>query len=408
MRIALAVDGTRGDVYPLLTLGEHFRRREHEVLVCAPPNFRAPAEERGLTFAAVGRDTREFLLECAGVVTSGGGLRLVRETASYFREGIAQQLEHVPELTRGADLIIAAGVQAGARVAADLHGVPYRFVAYCPALLPSPEITPLVFPTRPLPPWINRPAWRVTRLLFNGLLRRAVNARLAASGAAKAKCAIDYVLGERPLLAADAELAPAPAASTLTIEQIPCLHPLDGPALPAKLTAFLDAGPPPLYLGFGSMTDPDPEATTRQVLAAVAAAGVRAVIAKGWAGLAGGPLPEGVFATGPVAHTRLFPRMAAVVHHGGAGTTTNAARAGVPQIVIPHLLDQFYWAARVTRLGLGPPPVPRHRLSAERLAGVLAAISDNDVLRDRAHELGERLRSRAAAAPDPAEVLLAG
>jgi UDP:flavonoid glycosyltransferase YjiC (YdhE family) len=405
MRIALAAEGSRGDVHPLLALGERFLRLGHDVLVCAPPNFRAVTEERGMEFAPVGRDTRELLIECAGAVTAGG-FRLIRETEYLLRDSIARQLERVPELARGSDLIIGAGVQVGARVAADLHAIPYRFVAYCPALLPSPELTPAVIPTRPLPRWINRPAWGFTKLLFNHLMLRSINERLANAGAAPAKSAIEYVLAERPVLAADAELAPAPAECPHAIEQIPCLHPLDGPALPEKLEAFLDRGPPPVYLGFGSMTDPDPEATTRQVLAAVTAAGVRAVIAQGWAGLARGPLPEGVFAAGPVAHARLFPRTAAVIHHGGAGTTTTAARAGVPQIVIPHLLDQFYWSSRVTQLGLGPPPVPRHRLTAVHLAEVLTATFDNDVLRDRTREVGERLRARARAAPDPAGVLL--
>jgi UDP:flavonoid glycosyltransferase YjiC (YdhE family) len=380
MRITLAAEGSRGDVHPLLALGERFLRLGHDVLVCAPPNFRAVTEEREMEFAPVGRDTRELLTECAGAVTAGG-FRLIRETESLLRDGVARQLERVPELTRGSDLIVGAGVQVGARA---------------------------VIPTRRLPRWINRPAWRFTKLLFNHLMLQSINERLANAGAAPVKTAIDYVLAERPVLAADAELAPAPAECPHAIEQIPCLHPLDGPALPEKLEAFLDRGPPPVYLGFGSMTDPDPEATTRQVLAAVTAAGVRAVIAQGWAGLARGPLPEGVFATGPVAHARLFPRTAAVIHHGGAGTTTTAARAGVPQIVIPHLLDQFYWSSRVTQLGLGPPPVPRHRLTAVHLAEVLTATFDNDVLRDRTRELGERLRERASAAPDPAGVLLRG
>jgi vancomycin aglycone glucosyltransferase len=154
------------------------------------------------------------------------------------------------------------------------------------------------------------------------------------------------------------------------------------------------------------MTDPDPAATTRLLLDAVSSAGLRAVISQGWAGLADGPLPEGIYATGPVAHARLFPRMAAVIHHGGAGTTTSAARAGVPQIVIPHLLDQFYWASRVTSLGLGPPPVSRTRLTPEKLAEAMRAIADNEILQDRAAEVGERLRASATHAADPATVLL--
>jgi UDP:flavonoid glycosyltransferase YjiC (YdhE family) len=129
---------------------------------------------------------------------------------------------------------------------------------------------------------------------------------------------------------------------------------------------------------------------------------VRAVISQGWAGLGGTALPEGVMEVGAVCHASLFPRVAAVVHHGGAGTTTTAARAGAPQILVPHVADQFHWAHRVERLGLGPPAVPRRRLRAERLAGARLALRDNELVAERAADLGARLRAELAARPDPA------
>jgi vancomycin aglycone glucosyltransferase len=175
--------------------------------------------------------------------------------------------------------------------------------------------------------------------------------------------------------------------------------------LPEKLDAFLRAGEPPVYIGFGSMTDPDPAAGTRLVLEAVARAGVRAVLSSGWAGLGDAPLPESVTVTGPVSHASLFRRVAAVVHHGGAGTTTTAARAGAPQILVPHVLDQFHWAERVTRLGLGPAALPRRRLRAERLADAIASLRDNEHVTQRAAELGERLRGELRSRPHPAEAL---
>jgi vancomycin aglycone glucosyltransferase len=404
MRIAMAADGTRGDIHPLLALGARFRAGGHDVLICAPPNFRDDAEAHELEFAPVGLDTRVFLNGHARAVTQGGS-RILLEMKAYSDRVLEDQLERVPELARGADRIFAAGVQAGASVAAAIHGIPYRFIVYCPALIPSPELTPLMLPTRPRPPWVNRPAWWLTRWSFRRLMLGRINARLVRDGAHPASDAVDFVLGPRPILAADAELAPAPLEPPVAVEQIPCLHPFAGPPLPEKLRNFLDAGVPPVYLGFGSMTDPDPTSSTRVLLEAVRRAGVRAVISGGWAGLADGALPDGVFATGPVAHAHLFPRVAAVVHHGGAGTTTMAARAGVPQILIPHVLDQHYWSSRVTRLGLGPPPISRHRLTAPKLEQALVAIMDNDVLRDRTSELGERLRGLASTAPDPENLL---
>jgi UDP:flavonoid glycosyltransferase YjiC (YdhE family) len=133
---------------------------------------------------------------------------------------------------------------------------------------------------------------------------------------------------------------------------------------------------------------------------------VRAILSQGWAGLGGAALPEHVIEVGPVCHASLFARVAAVVHHGGAGTTTTAARAGAPQILVPHLFDQFHWARRIERLGLGPPAIPRRGLRAGRLAEALDCVRDNETLAERAAGIGARLRADLAARPDPAERVL--
>jgi UDP:flavonoid glycosyltransferase YjiC (YdhE family) len=154
------------------------------------------------------------------------------------------------------------------------------------------------------------------------------------------------------------------------------------------------------------MPDPDPQAATQLVLRAVEAAGVRAVLSQGWAGLGGSALPESVMQVGSVSHASLFARVLAVVHHGGAGTTTTAARAGAPQILVPHVADQFHWAHRVHRLGLGPPAIDRRGLRAERLAAAIGALRDNEIVAERAAEVGARMRAELATRPDPAERML--
>jgi UDP:flavonoid glycosyltransferase YjiC (YdhE family) len=141
------------------------------------------------------------------------------------------------------------------------------------------------------------------------------------------------------------------------------------------------------------MVDPDPAGTTRLLLEAIERAGCRAILSRGWAGLGDGPLPDSVFGAGALPHASLFPRLAAVVHHGGAGTTTTAARSGIPQVVIPHLLDQHYWGHRVHLLGVAPPPLPRHGLSAAGLAERIAATLENEFLSERARELAAKLRA---------------
>lgn len=404
MRVALAAEGTRGDVYPLLALGERIRARGGDAVVCAPPDFRADAEERGFAFRPVGIDTRAYLTEKAHSLTRGF-LPMMREAHRYLRDGLDRQFAALPDAVAGCDLVVGAGVQIAAPSVAALHGLPYRYVAYCPALLPSQEHGPATLPFQSLPPWGNRLLWRALFAFYEVTIGRQVNARRARLGMPPARGMLRYLLGERPILAADAALAPLPSDCPLPVVQTPCLHPFEGEPLPPKLEAFLDAGSPPVYLGFGSMTDPDPARTTRAILDCVTRLGRRAIVSEGWAGLGRGPLPEGVFATGPVAHARLFPRVAVVVHHGGAGTTTTAARAGVPQVIVPHVMDQFYWVKRLQALGVAPPPLPRKRLRAERLAALVAEIVDNELVADRARELGARLRDDLAATPDPVDLL---
>jgi UDP:flavonoid glycosyltransferase YjiC (YdhE family) len=154
-----------------------------------------------------------------------------------------------------------------------------------------------------------------------------------------------------------------------------------------------------VYFGFGSMTDPDPAATTSMIVEVIERLGCRAILSEGWAGIGEGALPEGSMHIGAVPHSSLFPRVAAVVHHGGAGTTTRSAQAGVPQLIVPHLLDQFWWGRRVQELGVSPAPISRRRLNADSLQSSLRALLETEWLAERARELATRMDQ----APTPDE-----
>lgn len=390
MRIALVVDGTRGDVQPMQLLGRALADDGHDVRLCAPPDFRESSEAAGLSFHPVGVEVQAWLSAHAAAITDRPW-RMLREAVRYSRACLDAQFEVLPDATAGADRIVGAGVQVAGPSVAALHGVPYRYLAYCPVLLPSAEHPSMTVSRQTLPRAVNRLSWSLTRAFFNAVFRRTLAARRAAFGLPPVHDVMTYLLGERPTLAADEILAPLPADVRLPVRRIPALQPPPGEPLPAKLESFLDQGPPPVYLGFGSMVDHAPQDTTRGLLEALAAVGQRAIVSRGWAGLGGIPLPEGVIEVETVSHVRLFPRVACVVHHGGAGTTTAAARAGVPQIVVPHLADQYYWARRVTLLGLGPPAIPRRRLSARSLAAALATTVENEVLAERARDVARRL-----------------
>jgi UDP:flavonoid glycosyltransferase YjiC (YdhE family) len=400
MRIAIAAEGTRGDIHPMLALAEHLIAAGHFVRFCAPPDFRNVVEQRGIEFVALGLDARRFMTESAAAVHAGG-IPFLRRILAWGEQSLESQFRVLPEAAAGMDRLFAAGTILAGASAAEIHGIPFRFVAYTPALLPSCDHAPAFLPFQPRSRMANRALWWTARALFTALVRRDVNRARHALGLPPVRDLLHHLLSPRPVLAVDRPFAPLPADCPIPAVQMPCLHPRGGDPLPEKLERFLAAGPAPVYFGFGSMPDHDPRATTELLIGVSDRIGCRALISRGWAELGDVALPEHVMIVGDVSHARLFTRTAAVVHHGGAGTTHSAVRAGVPQIVVPHLLDQFYFARRVHELGVGPPAIPRKRLTVSRLVETLRATLDNEHLAERAADLGHRL-----AALEPVETHL--
>jgi UDP:flavonoid glycosyltransferase YjiC (YdhE family) len=159
------------------------------------------------------------------------------------------------------------------------------------------------------------------------------------------------------------------------------------------LKAFLDAGPPPVYIGFGSIVVDDPNAMTELIFDAVRRSGVRALVSKGWGGLGAEDLglPEGVFMLGNVPHDWLFKHVSCVVHHGGAGTTAAGIKAGKPTIVVPFFGDQPFWVSLVARAGAGPDPIPNKELTGERLAEAIQFCLKPETI-EKAKVYGEKIR----------------
>ncbi len=161
---------------------------------------------------------------------------------------------------------------------------------------------------------------------------------------------------------------------------------------PPALVQFLEAGSPPVFIGFGSMPVRDPAQTTATLVEAVRLSGRRAILHAGWAGL-GGVLPPEIFPMTYAPYGWLFPQMAAIVHHGGSGTTGFGFRSGVPSLIVPFLFDQFYWGARAAEMGVGPKPIPFNKLTSQQLASAIqTAVTDPD-MRRRAADLGQKLRA---------------
>jgi UDP:flavonoid glycosyltransferase YjiC (YdhE family) len=187
--------------------------------------------------------------------------------------------------------------------------------------------------------------------------------------------------------------APADWGSEIRVTGYWFLEPADDWTPPPALLDFLQAGPAPVYIGFGSMSSRNPQETAELILKALKKTNQRALLFSGWGGLQTKDLPDSVMLISATPHSWLFPRVAAVVHHGGAGTTAAGLRAGVPSILIPFNFDQPFWGKRVHELGVGPTPIPRSRLTADRLAQAIQEAVTDTAMRQRAADLGANIRA---------------
>jgi vancomycin aglycone glucosyltransferase len=320
-----------------------------EVRMCAPPDFKEQAARTGVPMVPAGRSVRELVhgVHDRKPSTPADAPRVAAEL-------VAAQFETVAAAAEGCDALVASGLMpAGARTVAEVRGIPYVLVAFHPGSFPSPHHVPLPRPGKPFPPGEtdNRVLWDVDAERVQALYGAPLNAHRAAFGLPPVDNVRDHVFTDRPWLAADPALAPWPGSPYLDVVQTGAWILPDERPLPADLEAFLDAGTPPVYVSFGSVRAPEDAA--RVAIEAIRAQGRRAVVARGWADMALIDDRDDCFVVGEVNHQALFGRMAAVVHHGGAGTTTTATRAGAPQVVVPQIADQPYWAGRVAELGIG-------------------------------------------------------
>ncbi|WP_265560406.1 glycosyltransferase [Streptomyces hygroscopicus] len=347
----LSTYGSRGDVEPLVGLAVRLRELGAEVRVCAPPD-----DDLAHRLAGVGVPLLPFG-RSARALTAAAPQPSAANLPRRAAELIASQFDAVIAAAEGCDAVVATGMVpavAGARSVAEKLGIRYVHATFQPLTLPSPHHPPLAYPGRPFPPDVtdNRVLWDLDAQSTDALFGEALNTNRASIGLPPVDNVRDYVIGEQPWLATDPILDPWQETPDLDVVHTGAWILPDERPLPDELVAFLEAGEPPVYVGFGSMPMRASEDIAQPAIEAVRAQGRRALVSRGWADLTLIDDQDDCFAVGEVNHQALFGRVAAVVHHGGAGTTT-AARAGAPQVVVPRAADQPYWAGRVADLGIG-------------------------------------------------------
>lgn len=355
MRVLFSTIGSRGDVQPLVALASHLKVLGHEVRMCAPPDFREWIESLGIPATPIGPEVRRFAAS-RPVATQVPNPPAPEQRSRMAEETVATQFETVTAAAQGRDIIVAAtALQIAARSVAEKMGIRYIFVAYSPVVLPSshhppPPLPPLPGEAQP-PTNDNQELWARDAARFNALFGAALNAHRASLGLSPVIDVRSHMMTERPWLAADPTLGPWPDTAEEAVFQTGAWILPDERPLWRELDRFLESGDPPIYFGFGSTRAT--QETGQVILHAARALGRRAIVSQGWFDVSLVENQADCLSIGEVNLHALFPRVATVVHHGGAGTTTAAALAGVPQVVIPNRYDQHYWAQRVHTLGIG-------------------------------------------------------
>ena len=350
MRILLSTIGSRGDVQPLVALGLQLKELGQEVHMCVPPDFRDWIEGLGMTVTPIGPELRS---------TGKANPMAARPTPEQIRqmmEGtIAAQFETITAAAQGCDMIVGAtALQIAAPSVAEKLGIPYVFAAYCPAVLPSPHHAPPILAMlgdKPVTMTDYSELWEKDAQRWNVQWKDILNSHRTKLGLESVSDVRSHILTDQPWLAADPTLGPWPNPADKSVFQSGAWMLKNERPLEPELEAFLDAGEPPIYFGFGSISAP--QGLSEAMIQAARALGRRAILLRGWADLSLVDNEPDCIAIGEVNHQALFKRVAAIVHHGGAGTTHAATRGGAPQVVIPQHYDQYYWAGRVQQLGIG-------------------------------------------------------
>jgi sterol 3beta-glucosyltransferase len=403
MRIAIIALGTRGDVEPYIALGKGLKQAGYIVRLITHENYQQLVSSQGLEFYPVQGNVQEMMETPAmrELLERGNFLAISAHTAKESQRAALQWARAGLVACQGMDLLIAGvgGLYIGIALAEKLN-IPF-LQAYIFPFTPT-----TVFPAILFPQSLGR-FGGIFNLLSHHLLRQIMWQGFRTADKLARQQVLDLPvapvfgpynsarLRRYPILYGfSPSVIPKPSDWEHThvtgywvSDAIPDWTP------PSALIEFLQHGTPPIYIGFGSMSNRNPEATADLILEALERTQQRAIMLSGWGGLRKENLPDTVYLVDSVPHSWLFPHVAAIVHHGGAGTTAAGLRAGVPSIVIPFFGDQLFWGQRVADLGVGTKPIPRKQLTVERLSHAIQQAKTNLSMRQRAADLGIKIRA---------------
>ena len=394
-----------GDTQPFVSLAARFKQQGHRVKLAARPDFASLAASYDVEFVPLGNPYKSLLRseEVATAIGSGNMLKMLVKQVSNknqrkaFLDGLDTDAMRAVE---GAEAIIYKSSWFPFYSIAEKLGVPSASAMFMPVTRTRSFPSFLIGDGEDRGPMINALLWHITEQFiwqvsrnFDNKMRNELLGlpRLPFLGPSARQ------LERTPLYYAfSPSVVPRPAdwPDRIHVTGFWFSDPPPGWTPPSDLVAFLESGPSPVYVGFGSMPSGSAEDTLKLILKALELSHQRGILLSGWAGIGDvRKLPEYAFGVESVPHSWLFPRMSAVVHHGGAGTTGAGLRAGVPSVVTPFVADQPNWARRIEALGVGPRAIRFSELTADLLAGAIGHATSDSAMRQRASDLGEKIRS---------------
>lgn len=390
MRLAIHTLGTRGDVQPYLALARGFRAVGHEVLLIAPAQFAESAAAEGLAFAPLPAEFFDMLdaSETKNVLGRSGkgfgaGFKLIKRYRPLMR-GLLEAEWDAARAFRPDTIVYHPKMLGAPHIAAKLD-VPHFLASPLPGFTPTAAFPTPILPVRSLGPF-NRMSHVLMihggAVLFARILRDWRVDTLKLPGRGKPVPRAGTLYGYSP------HVVPQPSEWGRDVAVTGYWF-LDTPEWEpdADLAAFLEAGEPPVYVGFGSMPGTDPEHLTGLVTEGLRRAGKRGLLATAGGALGPVELTSDLHVIAGAPHDHLFPHMQSTLHHGGAGTTGAALRAGKPTAICPFFGDQPFWARRIVDLGVGPEPLDRRKMTAADIAAVIRAM-DDEAMCARAAALG--------------------
>ena len=378
MKVTIVINGTRGDVQPMLALATGLIKNGHEIVCCAPPENEELAKRYSIPFVAFGPNYKELFKQNAQM--KGGATK--SPSPAEMKKETENQINLLPELLKGSDLVLGVGFVLGVHTVADILKVPYRFVIFYPILLGTSNTDP----------FINRLMFGFGKSMTNMIMKSFINKKRADVELQPIKDVWANWMGDHVVVACDKELNAVHEGVSFNFTQTGFILLPSQTGLPTNVEKFLNSGKPPVFIGFGSNPVSRPEKYNQIFDEVSKATNQRLIVSKGWADLSENNTSN-VLYVDEMPFDLLFPRLTAIVYHGGTGTMAAVARAGIPQIAFPFMADQFENSKQIVKLGLGPKACDFKKISADILISSINECVTNKRYRENALEISTKLQN---------------